>query len=86
MTTAVTFSESVDCAKAHILNIYDMYAVIADNAVDAKHSRLRFGELVGEFMLWSEQLGWLSKFPEWARVDYSVIISALDELVEEWEE
>lgn len=84
--TTTAFADSVESAKAHILNIYDMYAVVADNAVDAKNDRLRFGELVAEFILNSEEYGWLSKFPEWAGVDYAVIVSALDQLVTEWEE
>ena len=85
-TTAITFADSVECAKAHIMNIYEMYAVVSDNVADAKHDRASFAVLVAEFILSCETYGWLFKFPEWAKVDYGVICSALAELVEEWEE
>lgn len=85
-TTYTTFAESVQSAKAHISHIYEMYAVVADNAIDAKHDRVRFAELVACFVLSCEEYGWLSKFPEWASVNYGVICAALTELVDEWEE
>ena len=86
MSTSITFADSVQSVKAHIMNIYEMYAVVSDNAIDAKHDRVRFAELVACFILSCEMYGWLAKFPEWANVNYGVICAALTELVDEWEE
>ena len=44
MATVVTYAETVECAKVHIMNHCEMYALISDNVKDAKANLSDFTE------------------------------------------
>ena len=87
--TITTFADSVECAKAHILNIYNMYEIVECNMYgmeNAVTSRAKFGELVYEFMEYLNNTNGWREFPAWANIHYEHVCAALAQIVEEWEE
>lgn len=81
----VTFTESVLTARAHILNIREMYDIVADSMsydTNPKNSMAAFGEMCVEFCAFAD----FDKFPEWAHVDCCVACAALEMIVKEWED
>jgi hypothetical protein len=86
MATAVTYTETVECAKVHIMNHLEMYSLLSDNVKNAKANLSDFTELVGTFLIAFDSFGWRDYFPTWAGVKHEHLFDAIDELVREWEE
>lgn len=79
------YAAAIQSVKAHIVNVYELYAVIADNVADAQNDNRALARLVAEFTLVMRDCDGFRHFPEWANADYAMVAEAVAELVEEWE-
>lgn len=79
------YTAAVETVKFYVLETYDFYAVIADNVRDARENRKDFATLIGCIMLILTNDDGFRHFPAEFHGDYSIVLDAVTEIVEEWE-
>lgn len=80
----VTFTESVETARAHILNIREMYDIVALHMafdINPQNCKPAYAALCIDFCNRAD----FSKFPEWAQIEDIHVCAALEMIVDEWE-
>lgn len=86
--TTITNIDRIETARAHILNIFNMYDIVECNMYgerNAGNDLAAFGELVAEFMAYLNDTNGWAEFPAWANIHYEHVCAALAQIVKEWE-